>query len=112
MHRRYVTLTLATLLLLAPPAFADSYKLISGAILCKGDDGLKAWQKGVEEKNEAARSALLESGECLYNFRAQIVETVGLRMFFKTVKVKIDGVVWITEKKNLRVPAPKPGGGG
>lgn len=106
---RYLTLSALAVTLAASPALADTYKLISGAVICKSDEGLERWLEAVEKLNEPTKSKLLTSGECVYNFRAQLVETVGLRMFFKTVKVRIDGVEWITQKSNLRVPAPKPG---
>lgn len=102
---RQIAMAMLVTLCAPGPAFADPLKLISGAVICQSLDGLERWIDAVEEDNAADRSALLESGQCRYNFRAQVVEA-SPRMFFKRTKIVLDGTVWYTAKENLRVPAP------
>ena len=104
--KRRLALVTVVLLIVPTPAFADTLKLISGAVICQSGAQLDRWIDAVEKNDAAARSVLLESGECRYNFRAQLVEA-STRMFFKRTKIVLDGTVWYTAKENLRVPAPE-----
>ncbi|MBF0170309.1 MAG: hypothetical protein HQK87_04350 [Nitrospinae bacterium] len=106
---RFALAVSLALLLVSPPAFAESYRLLSGAPICKSKEGMTRWLDAIDGNDEPARAKLLETGECLFNFRKQLVEAVELRMFYKVVTIRIDGRLWYVSKENIRVPAPEPG---